>query len=519
MKQRNPWLCAGVVLAISGTVPAQDTVSRQDPFQLTDPDQIPIPTEVGAPRVVDLTLERALTVASESNVDLQALGLLPGISAQDLLIARAFYDSEIYSDAGHRKSENPSTSPFLPEVERTIFDARLGWRRRVVTGGLLDVNVSALELDQTVSVSGFPSKLRETSVNASITQPLLRNAGVGYGNVDIERARAAEEGAKLQFEQNRQDILLIVVQSYWELVFAREDYKVQFQAKELADRQLEITDARIQVRDLAPRDRVADEAEVARRQEALILADNLIRQREDELRALLFGEGDTEMWEWVPRPTTSFEPGLDEVESLDWQEVARTAIDQRPDIARLREDIAIAEQNLLVAQTDLWPQLDLVGSYNSSSSRVEGFSESVGDTVDLRYPDWSIRLQFSYPLGNRAAWALRDRAELTLEEVKRRLIANEIVARRDARNAVRNLQTLSESIRASQKSVDLGQSDWETAVAKERAGTLTKFDVMERNQQWSEARSRHARNQIDFRVAEAVLDHVQGKLRPEPDGD
>jgi outer membrane protein TolC len=56
----------------------------------------------------------------------------------------------------------------------------------------------------------------------------------------------------------------------------------------------------------------------------------------------------------------------------------------------------------------------------------------------------------------------------------------------------------------------------DTARHKLRVGTLTFFDVQQRNQELQEARSRLLRNQLDFRIAEAVLQHSQGRLFRDP---
>ena len=81
---------------------------------------------------------------------------------------------------------------------------------------------------------------------------------------------------------------------------------------------------------------------------------------------------------------------------------------------------------------------------------------------------------------------------------------------------MRNLKTLAESIRAATESVRLAENDLDTAQHKQQVGTLTPFDVQQRNQELQAARSRLRRNEVNFRVAEAVYRHVQGKLSVPP---
>jgi outer membrane protein TolC len=64
--------------------------------------------------------------------------------------------------------------------------------------------------------------------------------------------------------------------------------------------------------------------------------------------------------------------------------------------------------------------------------------------------------------------------------------------------------------------VRLAATDLDTAQHKQRVGTLTPFDVQQRNQELQNSRSRLHRNHVDFRISEAVFDHVQGKLRAPP---
>lgn len=490
--------------------PGAKTRLDAEAFRITPVDKIALPTDAEAGREVPLSLEEALRFADERNVDLSALRLVPQRSQQALISVLAGFDSEIYSEAGYRSTVEPSTSPFRPETDRDLYDAQIGWRKRaMVTNGSFDVNYAWNRVDQTVTgVSGFPDVLHDSSLNVSYTQPLLRSAWSEYAQAGVRRAESELQQSRFQFQQSRHDILLSVVRAYWELVFAREDYKVQYQALELAQLQLNRTRARIAARDLAPRDAVADEAEVARRTEARITAENNIRQRQDELRTLLFRDTDPDMWQLRLSPTSPI-PSEQDVSGLDWQKLAKRALVTRPELLELRSAVDAARQDLIAADGDLWPQLDLVGSYNTGSSR-DRYPDAWDDTIDQEYPDWSVRLLFSYPLGNRAARSRQQQARLFVEESRRRVVAREMGVRREVREAVRNLQTLRESIRAAEESVRLALSDLDTAQRRQRVGTLTMFDVQERNQQLVEARSRLLRNQLDFRVAEAVLRHAQG---------
>ena len=121
-------------------------------------------------------------------------------------------------------------------------------------------------------------------------------------------------------------------------------------------------------------DRVADDAEVARRKESLIVAENNIRKAEDDLRALLFREQDS-MWDVVLRPTSAIESDMD-VSKLDWRTASAVAMVERPDLKSLQATAEIAEQGVVQAKSELRPRLDLVGSYNSAAIRNDSFANA-----------------------------------------------------------------------------------------------------------------------------------------------
>lgn len=477
--------------------------------------QVAIPVDVEAEqrghRVLELSLDEALRLGRMHNIELRAAELLPQQAAASRLQAEAIFQPELYGDLGYAESQSPARNVFSPSIERKTLDASVGWRQRVVTGGLFDLAFHPVRLRQSSSFAGFPEEQYSSDWSFSYTQPLLRSAWSDYTLAQIHAATFEQKRSEQQYERDVQGTLLAITEAYWNLVFARENYRVVTAALSVAREQLRITEERIRVRELAPRDRIADEAEVARRQEDLIVAEHEIRSREDELRRLLFDDQRQELWQQNLRPVEKLDV-TPAIEELPWQQYADGALQQRPDLRALRSDIGAAEQAQLQAERDLLPQLDLVGSYSSDGVRDQ-FGDAFADSIDQQYPDWSLRLQFSLPIGNQAAKAVRLRTQLEVERRQRLLYGAMLTVTQEVRQAVRNLQALAQAIAASGESVRLAESNLETEQVKLRVGSSTAFEVQRRNQELAEARSRHLRNQLDFRVAETRLLHARGILR------
>ncbi|MEY4674579.1 MAG: hypothetical protein RL148_2363 [Planctomycetota bacterium] len=527
---RRPRLASSLLLAGALGLGAQPVVAQdpapvpppskgQGPAQKPKPQDAPvaIPIDVEAEKrglpIRQFTLEEALRVGRANNVELRAAELVPQQATQRLLEAEAFFLPELYGDVGYGENNSPTRNAFSPEVKSVSADATMGWRQRVATGGLFDLAYQPAKIRTSGSSSFFP-ELYTSVWTATYTQPLLRGAGTDYNLAAVDSARHAKSGAEQAFARQVQDTLFAIVTAYWELAFARDNYRVVGEALLVAREQLRITEERIRVQELAPRDRIADEAEVARRQEELIIAENLIRAREDDLRRLLLGGQQEQVWHYNLRPTS--ELTVEPPEKLPvFEECAKVAWEQRPDLKALRSEVSVAEVNLTVADRDVLPGLDLVGSYGSDGAE-DTFMSAWDDALGQEYPDWGLRLQFSIPIGNQAARARRQAASLELERVRRNLYAAMLDVDKQVRDAVRQLETLTQSIAASRVSVRLAESNLETEQVKLRVGSSTVFEVQRRNQELREARSRLLRYQVDFHVANGRLDYAKGTLRVAP---
>jgi len=489
--------------------PAPGTVVPS-PAVYTSP---PIPTDLEAEQrgypVRSLQLEDALRMGRVYNVGLRAAELLPEQAQLDLLFAEAAFVPELYASVNYSDSVAPSRNAFQPSVRRQLLDGSMGWRQRTVTGGMFDLAFRPARLETSGSAF-FPDKLYTAEFGATFRQPLLRGGWTDYNLAPVDRAKLTAQQARQDNQQVVQDTMLQIVQAYWELVFARESYGVTGSALAVAQEQLRITDERIRVKALATMDRVADEAEVARRQEEMITAENDIRAREDVLRRLLFDASDPQLWRLNLRPVSAIAVVPDTTEQA-FEPLVEVALARRADLRGQRAAVARAEVALLEASRDALPQLDFLGGWSSDSAR-DRWGSAWNDAVDREFPDWAVGLEFSLPLGNQAAQARQQRAALELERQRRLLAAAALDVTQQVRDAVRTLRTVAQSILATQVSVRLALTNLETEQVRLRLGATTAFEVQRRNQDLLAARTRLLRNQLDYRVAQSRLLHVQGLL-------
>ncbi len=107
----------------------------------------------------------------------------------------------------------------------------------------------------------------------------------------------------MQLQQNIALTQRNVKSAYYDMMYAVGNLNVQRQSLELAQQSLKDNRARVEIGTMAPIDIVQAEAEVAQREESLILAEAAISRAEDRLRALVFNPSAPDFWQLRIEPT------------------------------------------------------------------------------------------------------------------------------------------------------------------------------------------------------------------------
>jgi Outer membrane protein len=165
----------------------------------------------------------------------------------------------------------------------------------------------------------------------SLTQPLLKNAGIGINQTFI---KVAQNNAVVEQHVFRDQVLTVIAsveQNYWELVYARENVKVAQAALKAAEELLATNRIKAKAGVMSVVDVLQAEAAVASRVEQVLIAEKAIRDEEDQLRTLL-NPGEAELRQTVR--LMPLDAPITFMESLSLEEAIETAIEQRPEIAQ-----------------------------------------------------------------------------------------------------------------------------------------------------------------------------------------
>jgi outer membrane protein TolC len=489
----------------------QDTSDPTKPEQ--EPEQKPgghAAPDLEAGNTLDLSIEMAQQIALENNLGLRIEQVNDEAVWYTHKATWGAYDWVIDSRVGVTDSQFQPRDVFGGSSENDREFSLDVTKPVSLTGGTLKGHFG---LNNARTNSAFQVEPLATTdvLSLEYVQPLLRGAWRDYAT---SRQRQSELDAHREDEvlrQTRQKLQLDVSQFYWNLVAAREALGVAESSLELAKKQVDQNQRRLDAGEGTDFEVLQAQAEVARREEARLKADVDLRKSADDLKQLLHPGLDKSWWNTTLKPTTPLpEPGGDET-VVDWQVALAIAVDRR---AELRQQRLLIQSNEVVH--DRTKSERKVGLDLDLSASSQGFSgdswEAFQTTTRYDFPTYKAALVFNYAVGNttarnteRAAWANVRAARLAYDQLESQILA-------EVRDAVRQVRYQAEAVRAADKSLELAQRQLQVEQARYDNQLSTTFQVLQFQQDLTSAMSSARGARANYAKALAMLASAQGLM-------
>lgn len=364
-----------------------------------------------------LTLQEAVDLALEHNLDLKIQRTEVEDAEQALRIAKADFDPELSSNASSNYSLSPRSSTQLdgsaqPERRAASLDA--GLSKKLETGATIGLQSEILDRSKTNSSFTTLNPEFNSALRLQIRQPLLKNAGFEY---NLSPIRIAE----LRIDESNQQLLTSLLETlretenrYWAVVAAEEERKILDSSIELAELILEEASERKKEGLATQTDVLEAQASLAERQELLLSAEANVETNRDQLYALLglirIADPYAAEFDGLPKhpdvelkcdPKASFERARQFAPSLR--------------IAEIRK--RVSEEEVGRQRNQLRPQLDLVFS-TGALGRDGSFGGAHSSLRNVDGHFWDAGFEVSIPLGNRAERARLRQSENALERAE-----------------------------------------------------------------------------------------------------
>lgn len=515
-----------IVLALA-TLPAPASASEVRTTAGDEVAQITDLSDLGI-EVIDnqaqLTLEDAIAAALRRNLSLVVERYRRSQTILGIQEALGIYDFDLSATGGTSESTSPVTSELQLADLLTDEGQRLNLSASRLTpfGGTatLDFNNSRFK---TSDQRAIQNPRFDSTLQATFSQPLLRDFGRAVTEQAIVVARTNSAISREDFQFQVQLVVQEIADRYWLLVEAREQLAVAQESLALAEELHEMNRIQVEVGTMAPLEMVQSEAGVATREEEIIRRQAAVEDSADQLRRLVNLDR-RELWNIGIVPVT--EPEI-EHRPIDVGAAIDTALEYRPDVRRMRLDIRNRELEARVAKNQARPRLDVQAQFGYSGVGGDVTSPATGDLIPGGYSDalqqiidgdfdgWSLGFSFGYPLRNRAAKARLAQADLALEQIDVELRDLEQQVLADVRQAARAVETAAKQIESAKVSSKLQRKNLEAERKRYENGLSTSFEVLQIQEDLSEARSREVSAVTSYRRALTAYQLAIGKLLEE----
>ncbi|MHC4098967.1 MAG: TolC family protein [Planctomycetota bacterium] len=460
------------------------------------------------PEKLEFTLEQCRALAMENNLDLKVQLISPAIAAERVSEEEARFEAAFFSNIGYTKADTPVASTLDIAGSKVDYSSSdLGVRVPLRTGGTVTFNL-ADRRTKTDSIFSIFNPSYNSGLSASISQPLLRNAG---NRTNTYAIRIAEYERQVTDAQTKLEVIRVIAAAdrvYWRLYAARKELDVRKKQYELAEIQLGRARRFVNSGARSQVEIIRAEAGVAQQLEAIIIAENILRDRERGLKRVLNKRGLEMQTPTVLIPATKPDPIPYE---LAKQPLVSKAIENRMEMLELELKIAEDISTIDYMRNQTLPLVTLDYTYN-----ISGLGATRDDSFDLlfdnRFEDHRLGLQLSIPLGNEAAKSrLRQafyqrRLRLATRDRRRTLIENEVL------NAVDQLEANWQRILASRQNAVLAGHLFEAEKRQFELELRTSTDVFDAQTKFADAQSAEILALAEYHIALVDLGYATGTL-------
>lgn len=452
-----------------------------------------------------------------------------------ILGARGAYDVFWNADVGWRQHTDPVNSAFsgapsgglAPEIEGGT--ASTSFSRLLPTGGTVSL-FSGWDRSTTDSVFTILSPAYSTDVGVSFRQPLLRDLSIDPAREAIRVAAADRNASESKLNRVVSDTVKEVEGAFWSLVAARRDVASIEGSVALAEKQLSETKSRVEAGTLGETEIAQPTAERERRKGDLALARQRVAQAENTLKFLVLGDPRDPSWSAEIVPVGDPETATSRP---DVEKAIETAFARRPEIAEAKARWARFEAQVDARRSDLMPRLDLVAAYERRGfagrrnpnaiglggepvvvpPAIEGnWGRSYGTIADNEFPDASVGVSFSLPIGNRTARANLATAKSALSQATMAISAEEQLVQAEVRNAAFALESARQRIEAARAARAAAETQLYAEQERFAVGMSTNFLVLTRQNDLTTARVTETSALTDYRKAETEFARATGVL-------
>src|SRR5712691_2841353 len=531
---------------------------------------------------LELSLQETVELALENSMDIVVQRYNPWFADVGILKANAGGFGGVTPGAvfGGSTSNNPLLN-FDPVITTTLsYDDRKspinnpltsGTGTGVSSLGTLSTHTSVYNFQYTQGFSTGTSfftawdnsrnsaSLSANLFNPSVTsqifvgfqQQLLNGFGRSVNTRNIRIAKNNRKIADWAFTQQAITTVTNTITAYWELVFARENVKVQQQAVTVAEKLYNDNKKQLEIGTMAPLDVTRAESELATDRQNLIVAQTVQLQDQQVLKNAISKNPLAPNFVNVEIITTDSPSPPEAIEAPTFEEAVKEAFAKRPELQEEALNLLNGEIDLKATRNALLPTATLNAQYSTAglagnqarfttktiagSPVVDangnpvpgdflpttqftpngvvpaGFSDALSSAFHNNFPDYQVSLNVQIPIRNRSAQADNQRAILTQRWLEAQLQQLKNAALLDVRNTYIALTQDRAQVDAASKARELQQQTFDAEQKKYQLGASTVYLVIQTQRDLINAQGTELRALANLAEAKANYERAVGR--------
>jgi len=516
---------AAILVGVS--VPAFGQTGRLD----TIPAAQAAPAQSGG-GTLRLSSDDAVKLALEQNLGIQIARINPQIQDVAVAQARSFWSPNLTSSLQRNSNTTAATSALAggaTSVDTGTFGGALGMNQVLPWGGSYIANWQSQRSTTTNLFSNFSPQLG-SQLNLNYTQPLLRNFKIDDIRQRVAINQKGRQIADVDLRSAMVQTARLAKNAYWDLVYRIDNLRAAGQSLELAQQSLKDNTRRVEIGTMAPIDIVDAKAEVARNEEAVIVARAQIEQAQDTLKTIIFDPATPNFWTIRIDPT---ETAPFQTQAIDVDAAVRNALANRTDLRDAKLSIEQSDIQIKYFRNDVLPdvnafvnyittgvggaQLSPVDPFAVSNGLIptrtivaqRGFGSVLGDVLQSAYPNWTAGIQINYPLGTSTPKANLERAKLQYQQSITQVKNLEMQVAAQVRAAARQVEANQKRVESARASRELQEEKLSAEEKKFAAGIRETFFVFQAQRDLATARSAEVQAIADYNKSLVDFQAVQ----------
>lgn len=468
-------------------------------------------------QLVELTLDQAIAIALEKNLDLKVQRMNPVISDYNLQSLRAAYKPRFTGSYGYTNSLTASNN--VLDGVKNVTSISQSYNTGISQGfryfGAPSVNVSwSNGRNTTNTVTTRLNPQLSTGLNFSGSINLLNGFKIDSARNNWRSFPINKEITDIQLLNSIETTKSSVRNAYWSLRQAIEQIEIAKRSLELAKKSWADSLTKVEIGTAAQIDTITFESSVTQNEQALTAAENAWDTAELNFKRLLVTGTDDDLYRKTINPVDK--PELT-VEKVDIQAAVTKTLAEATNLVIARKQLQLRNMTYEVTKQSLLPTLSASGNYRVSgqggTQHVNG--ETIpggwGDALSVLgdYPTWGFSFNVTYPLGQLQERANVAIGQIQIDQAQAQLKSQELTTSTAVVNAGLNVNNSYKQYQSAVKNREAQEKNVAAAQVRFDNGLLTNFEVVQAQNTLTTSRLSELRALISYVNAIADFERVQ----------